>query len=181
MGSKEKLLESSIKLFTKHGYLGTPTKAIAEEAGVSEMTLFRIFQTKQALFEAMLKHTLGHQLGGQYPSYDVVDCDKFLHDLLHNRLVVVSSHIDIVRMVLQESLQGRLSNELDFIKQMSTEVSNMVERMYDSCQKEGATKVASLLIGILLEYVILHSDMNYHTLTTSEQEQYLRRILAHIK
>lgn len=38
-----------MELFTEHGYEATSTAAIAEHAGLSEMTLFRHFKSKEAL------------------------------------------------------------------------------------------------------------------------------------
>jgi AcrR family transcriptional regulator len=48
--TRERILEAGLKLFSKHGYLGATTKAIAELAGVSEVTLFRYFPSKEKLF-----------------------------------------------------------------------------------------------------------------------------------
>ncbi len=53
MGRKERtreaLLEAALELFAEQGYEATTTAAIARRAGVSEMTLFRHFATKDAL------------------------------------------------------------------------------------------------------------------------------------
>lgn len=43
------LRDAALELFVTHGYSATSTASIAERAGVSEMTLFRHFPTKDAL------------------------------------------------------------------------------------------------------------------------------------
>lgn len=43
------ILEAAARLFGDHGYRGATTRRIALEAGVSEVTLFRQFGTKEAL------------------------------------------------------------------------------------------------------------------------------------
>jgi len=43
------LLAAAMELFAESGYDATPTAAIARRAGVSEMTLFRHFPTKESL------------------------------------------------------------------------------------------------------------------------------------
>lgn len=53
-GTNEKLLEATLKLISEKGYLGTTTKEIAQEAGVTEVTLFRHFGSKEKLFEEVL-------------------------------------------------------------------------------------------------------------------------------
>ncbi|WP_242967942.1 TetR/AcrR family transcriptional regulator [Tepidibacter mesophilus] len=47
----EKILKCAMSLFSKKGYNVVTTKEIAKEAGVSEMTVFRHFESKKNLFE----------------------------------------------------------------------------------------------------------------------------------
>lgn len=54
MPSREKLIEATLTLLGEHGYRGMTTKAIAERAGLSEVTLFRRFGTKAELVAAAL-------------------------------------------------------------------------------------------------------------------------------
>jgi Transcriptional regulator len=49
--TEDKILNASIILFSQKGYSAVTTKEIAKEAGVSEMTLFRHFESKHNLFE----------------------------------------------------------------------------------------------------------------------------------
>ena len=46
------LVEVAVRHFAERGYYGTPTLAIADEAGISQAYLFRLFPTKQDLFAA---------------------------------------------------------------------------------------------------------------------------------
>ena len=49
---REVLVKVARKHFAQRGYYGTPTLAIADEAGISQAYLFRLFPTKQDLFAA---------------------------------------------------------------------------------------------------------------------------------
>jgi AcrR family transcriptional regulator len=49
---REVLVEVARRHFAERGYYGTPTQAIADEAGISQAYLFRLFPTKQKLFAA---------------------------------------------------------------------------------------------------------------------------------
>ena len=53
--TKEQLLKATLKLISEKGYLGATTREIALEAGVTELTLFRHFGSKEHLFEELLK------------------------------------------------------------------------------------------------------------------------------
>jgi AcrR family transcriptional regulator len=60
MGSKgerrrELLIQAALEHFSKHGYDGATTKAIAESTGVTEAALFRHFATKHDLFLAVIE------------------------------------------------------------------------------------------------------------------------------
>ncbi|MBB6671530.1 TetR/AcrR family transcriptional regulator [Cohnella nanjingensis] len=52
--TKDRLLYAAVDLIAEQGYKGTSTKEIAAAAGVSEMTLFRQFGSKQSLLEEAL-------------------------------------------------------------------------------------------------------------------------------
>lgn len=51
INTEDKILNASIVLFSQKGYSAVTTKEIAKGAGVSEMTLFRHFESKHNLFE----------------------------------------------------------------------------------------------------------------------------------
>jgi AcrR family transcriptional regulator len=54
MTKRALILEAAARLFGEHGYRGATTRRIALEAGVSEVTLFRQFGTKDALLREAL-------------------------------------------------------------------------------------------------------------------------------
>ncbi|MFN8354269.1 MAG: TetR/AcrR family transcriptional regulator [Spirosomataceae bacterium] len=56
--TKEKILVAAEKVFHAHGFKGTRTSLIAEEAGISRTMLHYYYSTKEALFQAVLTHTL---------------------------------------------------------------------------------------------------------------------------
>lgn len=52
--TREKIIKAALRLFGENGYSATSTRAIASEAGINEVTLFRHFGSKQNLFEACI-------------------------------------------------------------------------------------------------------------------------------
>src|SRR6476469_9439765 len=51
---REQILETAVSIFSQRGFKGTTTKEIASAAGVSEAMVFRHFENKDALYEAIL-------------------------------------------------------------------------------------------------------------------------------
>jgi AcrR family transcriptional regulator len=68
-------LDAAARLFAERGYAGTTTRAIAEAAGVNEVTLFRHFESKRgmlrALGERLAERQAGRAAAAAPPSGDV--------------------------------------------------------------------------------------------------------------
>jgi AcrR family transcriptional regulator len=57
MASRHKLLAAAARIYGESGFRGATTRRIADEAGVNEVTLFRLFGSKSALIaEALREH-----------------------------------------------------------------------------------------------------------------------------
>ncbi len=57
--TRDHVLAAAVRLYAEHGFRGTTTRRIAEEAGVNEVTLFRQFGSKTALLlEALRSHEM---------------------------------------------------------------------------------------------------------------------------
>jgi len=55
INTEDKILNASLVLFSQKGFSAVTTKEIAKVAGVSEMTLFRHFESKHNLFERVFE------------------------------------------------------------------------------------------------------------------------------
>jgi AcrR family transcriptional regulator len=53
--SRMKILDAAQRVYAEHGFRGATTRRIAELAGVNEVTLFRIFRSKDALLEEAVR------------------------------------------------------------------------------------------------------------------------------
>jgi AcrR family transcriptional regulator len=51
--TREAILKAAAELFAERGYKGTTTRALAERAGVNEVTVFRRFKNKQGVLAAL--------------------------------------------------------------------------------------------------------------------------------
>lgn len=57
--TRRRLVDAAARVFARQGLAGATTRAIAEEAGVNEVTLFRHFQTKDRLLAAVVGQSFG--------------------------------------------------------------------------------------------------------------------------
>lgn len=62
--TREQILSAAARLYAEHGFRGTTTRAVAETAGVNEVTLFRLFGSKvNIIVEAMRVHGVPVHVG----------------------------------------------------------------------------------------------------------------------
>jgi AcrR family transcriptional regulator len=53
--TRQRIIQGAVRLFAEQGYAGATTRAIAEAAGVNEVTLFRHFGNKKNLMQAVIE------------------------------------------------------------------------------------------------------------------------------
>ena len=96
------MLKSALEAFSQRGYLGATTKEIANAAGISEMTLFRHFETKQQLFEAVLA-TFVFQPSFEKLSADLSgDLNEVLDRFASRFLEMLKKNKQIITILMQE-------------------------------------------------------------------------------
>ncbi|MDB5059974.1 MAG: transcriptional regulator, TetR family [Chloroflexi bacterium] len=99
--TQERILRAFIDLVVEHGYEGTTTRAVAEQAGVNEVTLFRHFGDKETLArEAFRRLGPGPALASYEPHIDASDpalaeaglraCLVFLRDTMRDHPMMLN-------------------------------------------------------------------------------------------
>lgn len=112
----EKILKAARDLFEKNGFAATTTKEIADLAGVSEVTLFRHFSTKRALFEETL-HSCMHpyKVDDYIKNEAVYDLDADLTNIAYNMMETYRSNAPLIRMIMRDKMRES-PPEMDFKK-----------------------------------------------------------------
>ncbi len=101
--TRDKILESALKLFSQKGYLGATTKEIAKEAGIAEVTLFRHFPSKERLFEEMINtYSFLPALKGLLPEIVNMSYEKALTLIAKRFLETLSSRKDLIQIMHSE-------------------------------------------------------------------------------
>jgi AcrR family transcriptional regulator len=80
--TKDRILRAFLDLVVEHGYEGSTTRAVADAAGVNEVTLFRHFGDKKSLARAAVGAlSADAALAGYDPSIDASSPAKAASDL----------------------------------------------------------------------------------------------------
>lgn len=102
MERREELLRAAARVYAQHGYRGSTTRRIADEAGVNEITIFRQFGTKDALIHEAIATSGGD---AHAPSLPNVPVDPVAE--LTAWAMMLRAHINSSRMLLRRCMSER--------------------------------------------------------------------------
>ncbi|PMP93580.1 MAG: TetR/AcrR family transcriptional regulator [Thermodesulfobacterium geofontis] len=101
--TKERILNTALKLFSQKGYLGATTKEIAKEAKIAEVTLFRYFPSKEVLFEEVINtYSFLPTLKEILEKVKKEPCEKALKTIAHEFIKVLESKKDLIKIMHSE-------------------------------------------------------------------------------
>ncbi len=156
--TRQRIIDAAVEIGSKVGYARATTKAIAEAAGVNEITLFRHFGNKENLFAAAIEQYGGPalataielQLSGDYRQDLMIMGNFFFGILLERRemlrlLLCESSHIPEVRTVLAR-------NPRELRKMLTRYLQSQIEKGAIKAAHPGA--MAQAFLGMFFAYAI---------------------------
>jgi AcrR family transcriptional regulator len=102
MEIRDRILDAAKRVYAQHGFRGATTRLIAIEAGVNEVTLFRTFGSKAALFEALMQGHVAQSPIPELPDHPVDPeremtewCAAVLGHMRENRALIRTSFGEI--------------------------------------------------------------------------------------
>lgn len=176
INTKTKLLESTLRLISEKGYLGATTREIAKEAGVTEITLFRHFGSKEKLFEEVLnKYTFLPKLRELIPEMTGLSLESAL-------TIVASRYMDSLKE-RQSMIKIMLSEVNIYPHKIRHAYNDMISGLIDTLagyftdeQKKGFVRnvspelIARAFLGMIFSYFQTEVIVKGRTVTPSETE-----------
>lgn len=108
--TKEKLMAAAKELFEKNGFAATTTRQISERAGVSEVTLFRHFETKRNLFEQTVHGCLHPYSLKEYFENDAkFDLEHDLKHVAYDMMETYQQNLPMLKMVFKDKMRDSMS------------------------------------------------------------------------
>src|SRR5689334_22874415 len=110
--ASERLIDAALEMFSRRGMAAT-TREIAEAAGVNEVTLFRLFESKDRLLAAVV----GEVVRAEHEALDRVDLEDFdiRRDISALANVFYAAHEQyqaFLRTMLAHRFQPRLTEDI---------------------------------------------------------------------
>lgn len=150
---QQQILERALPLFTTLGYKGTTTAAIAKEAGISEVTLFRHFSSKQDIFMKCIEPVFLDTMGSTLVEETSSDPQTTLQELLQERIETISKNHGLVRLVLSESALISDFKEEGLLQIMTQKFLMLFEKIGIPAQHKPF--VLRLVMGSILSFLYL--------------------------
>src|SRR3970282_1401838 len=163
ISTRDKILESAIRLFAEKGFSGTTTREIAEKAGVNEALIFRYFSTKRDLYSAIIERKISEEPGFEYPleAFKETRDDWLIFRSIAIRMFdCVEKDPSVIRLLHFSALEGHeLSNKLfdTYVQYQRMLLSDYIERRIS----EGAFKnvnpvlAARAFIGMVINSILV--------------------------
>jgi AcrR family transcriptional regulator len=101
MVSRQKLLDAAARVYSTAGFRGATTRRIADEAGLNEVTIFRLFGSKAALLAEAVRHSAPGADGVALPRRPV-DPERELTAWASAQLDFLRDHGALLRKSLAE-------------------------------------------------------------------------------
>lgn len=148
---RTQIIESAMNLFVKNGYHATTTASIAEEAGISEVTLFRYFSSKEELFSAGLEPILVGSLEHSIDQAKDLEPIEQLRFIIKERIVFASENHQVLKLILMESQLNPEVIGFDYIEKVLTLLKKSIQET--GIVIENKETMNRLLMGSILSFL----------------------------
>ncbi|AYM04080.1 TetR/AcrR family transcriptional regulator [Levilactobacillus yiduensis] len=165
---KKAALTAAMALFSENGFDGTSTVQVAEEAGVSQATIFKYFHTKQDLLLAIVRPVMEHF----FPAYrdeffqGITACEtlpEMVKFIVTDRYHFIKENQEAVKIIVMEMMTSEEMRQL-FVKLISNKDFDFLSELMKNFARTGelrkdidAAGIVRILAGQLMVYVIQSS------------------------
>jgi len=157
--TQQKILETAIKVFSQKGFSGSTTKEIALEAGVSEATIFRYFNTKKDLLLALISPAMVKSVTNLFYDIHGKSIDEILLNFFQETSAAIDGNKDLLKILLYESLFYPEVREVMF-NEIVTSRNKLLQKYLSEHQSIGEFKdidpkiAMRVLSGMLIGYMV---------------------------
>ena len=151
-----RIIEAALKEFTQNGYKGASTRAIAERAGVNEVTLFRHFGSKLDLLRIAVRHAVRTmEIPETVDRYLAMSFRSGFNAFLTEHLLQITQHSDILMLGIAEfHSHPEIAEPL---MQVSWQIRKRLMQYFAALQEQGRMRGADTQIVAQIVMATLHS------------------------
>ncbi|OGW35089.1 MAG: hypothetical protein A2X58_09765 [Nitrospirae bacterium GWC2_56_14] len=182
--TKKRLLEATLKLISEKGYMGATTREIAQQAGVTELTLFRHFGSKEKLFKELLgSYTFLPRLKELIPELDGLSSREALELIATHFLLTLKERKAMVKIMYSEYTTYP-ENIREVYNKFILEMRTTMAAYFEGLQRQGMLRknispamTAKMFLWVLFSYFRSEEIMQSTGMKKSIMEKQVREMI----
>jgi AcrR family transcriptional regulator len=182
---RQEILMAAMQLFARKGFRGTTTRDLATQAEVNEAIIFRHFNTKEALYSAILEHKAGEIRATRHVVLDQLaggsDDRNFFETVGRTFLERHEKDSTFFRLLLFSALEGHELSDM-FMSSMLQE--NPFAAYIQRRIEEGAFRpmnpelAARAFFGMFATYVLWQEIFDLKSKQPQDREEVIRTFVS---
>lgn len=170
--AQQRLLEAAARVFARDGLDGATTRAIAHEAGVNEVTLFRLFKSKERLLGEVVGRNFGPNAANHRTELPAPTSD-LRHDLLELSKIyerLLEENLPLVRTMIGELHRHHQDHERQVFRSIFLPVKDALLHRIQAATRAGkiraslrADVLTDLLVGMIFTGVLRRAGAHVKT------------------
>lgn len=182
--TREQILWAAKAVFSEKGFKGATTRAIAEAAGVNEVTIFRHFQSKKNLLNAVItQHSALPDLAEQMANRMSGDYHEDMQALAAMFTKEIFSRQEVLRLMLCEA--GQTAELQQLVGSIPARLRSMLTIYFKQQVKAGIVRsdldpeiMAQGFFGIFFSYGINQSVLDHPLATVLDQDMIVQQFVT---
>ncbi len=160
--TEEKIIDASFKVLKNDGISKITTKKIAQTAGVSEVTIFRKFKTKENLLKIAKKHYLDNLLSKLDETFDFdedITTEEYLKASFNKAVKLSEIELNMFKIAMEEVIYVKSAEKV--IPIISTKIIDKLTEYFklqigkNRIRPVNPNVLAITVYGIIFESIIL--------------------------
>jgi len=161
--SKQKIINTALKLFAKKGYNGISVDSLVTKAGVNKSTLYYYFKGKKELFDFIIEQEFSKLIEELKTTLEKDSKEEKLKEFIK---IFMNRRIEIVQLMQREMLDGNKNIKKDNLKLMF-EIYKILEQISD--KRYNIPFVLDLIIGST-NYNLLSKNLKEKIIENSREK-----------
>lgn len=182
--TRRRLLEATLKLISEKGYMGATTREIAQQAGVTELTLFRHFGSKEKLFKELLgSYTFLPRLKELIPELGGLSSREALELIATHFLLTLKERKAMVKIMYSEYTTYP-ENIREVYNKFILEMRTTMAAYFEGLQRQGMLRknispamTAKMFLWILFSYFRSEEIMQSTGMKKAAMEKQVREMV----
>lgn len=182
---REQIIRTAVDLFARKGLSDVTTRKIAEAAAINEATIYKYFESKEDLYNAVVEF-YGRVLGDRYQAVLLdlnADIRSVLTTVARNVLEFGKENPNMIRLMLFSALQNHPFAE-NFFHASIKPVFSKLETIIRNAQQQGEAEdtlesfyAVLSFMGVLIYFNLARNVVLKRAFSTLDEDKFVKHVV----